>query len=215
MLQENGDDEVAIRLREELIAKGGEESEQSLRGRFVVEIFLVRLRVIHAAPEIDTADASLAQNPLRVFDCDVIEQKIGREITAGNDHPLREIGNFRRPSDQPMQRRITVRLRVDAKERLIDRAPEAVPDVQSVVRAKAALVERFRDREENGHLDGAGGVKAAVGIDRETEPGLVVEQRDRVSHRLAFVHDAFARLPQHLAFLVVVHDRWACYLQWR
>src|SRR5437764_1251087 len=78
--------------------------------------------------------AGLAQDSLCFVDGKKIQEEVRRQIAARNDHPLGQVGNFRRSSDQFVELWVTIRFRVDPERRAIDGTQKAVPDVERVVR---------------------------------------------------------------------------------
>src|SRR3954471_13720841 len=52
----------------------------------------------------------------------------------------------------------------------------------------------------------AGGMEAAIRVDRQANAGVVQVERDCIRDRFALAHDAFAFLPKRVGFSLFVHD---------
>jgi hypothetical protein len=123
-----------------------------------------RRLVLDATPQLDAREVQPLQCSLDRLHADDVQQQIGREVAARDDHVLRQLVHHHHAATGGVHSRVRITVRLDAVRRAVHRAEEAVAYVNPGVRLQPALLDGVEDAEQDGDLDGARRVEPAFTV---------------------------------------------------
>ena len=154
------------------------QADEAFGGDFVIDAGFMGALVFDAAFDFNAAGAGVFEDAADVIDADEIEQQIGREIAAADDHDFGELADGERAADGAMHGGVGVAITRDAIWASVDHASKSVADLKAIVEADATFFDGFQNAEQDAGFEGAGGVEESVAVIGEPEFGFVVVEGD-------------------------------------
>jgi hypothetical protein len=154
----------------------------ALGGDAVVDAGVPGGIVLDTAAHVDAGEPERAQRAADVVETNELDEQIGGEVAAGDDHVLGELAHRHRLADHGVHFRVGITADGDAKRFAVHDAVEPVAHVHAGMRLERTAVDGGIHAEEDGNLDGARGMEPAFAM--HGPRGIVLEVVD--GHRYSF-----------------------------
>ena len=114
-----------------LLVNRAEELHEPARRHSIDDAGLEGAFVLDAPAQVDALDADARQHGARVFNANEIQKQVSREVAARRNHVPRQLVEPHRAADVPVNLRVRVACRGDAKRRPVGGAEEAIANGES------------------------------------------------------------------------------------